>query len=203
MNERIEKVSKAIFFVMIKLTVPGVLLPFFCDTLVNYLILDLGEESFRLPVECHLRWYYMNVYLSTHNTTFCWRWPFGWKTPLGYLAPLVISSFAAFFTCAFAACLMSFFIGLYFTFTSMLKDITNDLRDLNEDKKIADHNCKEVKKQLDDVVLLHSEVQQLSEICCFLPYFEGLMTYSRQNFTTSIDKTYEHCDKCHEYSRIC
>lgn len=49
MSERIEKVSEIFYFVLVKMTVPGVLLPSCLITIYNYFILDLKDESFFLP----------------------------------------------------------------------------------------------------------------------------------------------------------
>lgn len=49
MSEKIEKVSEILYFVLVKMTVPGVLLPSCLITIYNYFILDLKDESFFLP----------------------------------------------------------------------------------------------------------------------------------------------------------
>lgn len=63
---------------------------------------------------------------------------------------------------------MCYFVGVMFLLTSMLKDITNDLRILNTDRKLADRNGIEVKRELCNVIQLFSEVKQLSKFITFI-----------------------------------
>lgn len=49
MNEKIEMVSQILHFAFVKVTLPGLMVPFFVISAVNYLMYDLKDESFQLP----------------------------------------------------------------------------------------------------------------------------------------------------------
>lgn len=61
LNEKIERVSKILEFLLIKLTTAGAVLPSVIITIVDYFILDLGDESFFLPYPIM---YVENIYVS-------------------------------------------------------------------------------------------------------------------------------------------
>ena len=46
LNEKIERISKLIHFILVKLTLAGVELPAFFITLINYFIYDLKDDSY-------------------------------------------------------------------------------------------------------------------------------------------------------------
>lgn len=48
LNERIERISKLVYFCLTYLSAPGALLPPFALSVVNYFVYDLGDESFYL-----------------------------------------------------------------------------------------------------------------------------------------------------------
>lgn len=48
-NERIERISQFIYFILVKLSLAGMAMPALLITLGSYFILDLGDESFYLP----------------------------------------------------------------------------------------------------------------------------------------------------------
>lgn len=48
LNVKIERISKLIYFLVVKLTLLGVLLPALFITLINYFIYDLKDESYYL-----------------------------------------------------------------------------------------------------------------------------------------------------------
>lgn len=56
-NEKIENFTKFIFFVSIKMTFPGVMLPTFVISYLNYFTTDLGGEAFTLAFPI---WYVWN-----------------------------------------------------------------------------------------------------------------------------------------------
>lgn len=49
LNEKIERTSKLMFMILMKIVVPVTLVPPFIISVVNYYMLELGEESFRTP----------------------------------------------------------------------------------------------------------------------------------------------------------
>lgn len=47
---KIEQISKVINFILLKLCAPGVVLPALLVTSINFLIYDLGDKSYFLPL---------------------------------------------------------------------------------------------------------------------------------------------------------
>lgn len=50
LNEKIERMSNLVYLLIIKLTVPGVIIPGLLITIVNYFVYDLGDDSYFLPI---------------------------------------------------------------------------------------------------------------------------------------------------------
>lgn len=48
-SKKVETLSEFVYFVMVKISVPGVMLPSCLITVSNYLMADLKAESFFLP----------------------------------------------------------------------------------------------------------------------------------------------------------
>lgn len=61
MSDRIEAVSDIVYFVLVKMTMPGVVLPSYLITIFNYFILDLKDESFFLPFSLEYVYSYCSV----------------------------------------------------------------------------------------------------------------------------------------------
>lgn len=47
-NRKVEQLSQILYILLVKLDIPGCVLPPFIATMVNYYIYDLGDESFYL-----------------------------------------------------------------------------------------------------------------------------------------------------------
>lgn len=50
LNEQIERISKLIYFVQVKLTVAAVIFPAMLITLVNYFVFNKNDQSYSLPI---------------------------------------------------------------------------------------------------------------------------------------------------------
>lgn len=50
LNKKIELLSKIYYFFVVKLTMPGVLMPSFVLTIVNYFVYNLENDSYFLPM---------------------------------------------------------------------------------------------------------------------------------------------------------
>lgn len=46
---KIERFSQLIYIGTIKLTIPGLMIPAICITLINFFVYDFGDDSFFLP----------------------------------------------------------------------------------------------------------------------------------------------------------
>lgn len=49
LNATIETVCRVIYITLTQLTIPGIFLPFFLITVVNYFVYDLGDKSYYVP----------------------------------------------------------------------------------------------------------------------------------------------------------
>lgn len=58
LNDKIEKWSNILYSALIKVSVPGILLPNFISSYYLYFSSDLGSEAFGLP---YLFWYDLNA----------------------------------------------------------------------------------------------------------------------------------------------
>lgn len=87
------------------------------------------------------------------------RLPFNWRTPWGYLAAWIIQSVG--FLCTLM-CIPGFsvmFFGSCWLFASIIKDLANDLPQLNTTK--ADRRQYELKARFCRTVQYHSNLKQL------------------------------------------
>lgn len=108
LNETIEKLSKIIHFSLVKMSVPGIMLPFCLVSIFNYLTSESKEQAFRLPYpmmwdsNC-VEWTKVmisDVFFVESIVNVCFfRLPFNWRTPWGYLAVILDQTAAAFCTC--------------------------------------------------------------------------------------------------------
>lgn len=49
LNARIERMSRVIYFILVKVSMIGIVLPALLITAINFWFLDLGDESFFVP----------------------------------------------------------------------------------------------------------------------------------------------------------
>lgn len=49
LNEKIERICRLIYITLTECTIPGLMVPCFLITAVNYFVYDLGDESFYVP----------------------------------------------------------------------------------------------------------------------------------------------------------
>lgn len=54
MNEKIEKFTHNMYFILVKITAPGLMIPNLIIGYFNYFTTDLGSEAFHLP---YMEWY--------------------------------------------------------------------------------------------------------------------------------------------------
>lgn len=86
-----------------------------------------------------------------------------WAMPFGYLIEFFIqcgSTFSVLFIIVAAIC---HFIGTCWIFVAIIQDISNELHTLNADEE-SHPNEREWKERLNNIIQLHSDVKQLSEI---------------------------------------
>lgn len=150
------------------ITISFLTLPVILCTIINYYILDLGDESFILfcPtkfVSFKFKTENNSNQLKRHQANFEFnrRWPFDWKTPLGYLMAWLVQSAM----CATAGLTDIVFFNLIFgscwLFIHMSEDTTMDLAAFNTDitsnrKKIRPQTM----KSFCDIVQLYTDAKQ-------------------------------------------
>lgn len=63
-NDKIELLSEIYYFIVVKLTMPGIILPAFLLTIINYCIYGLGSKSYVLPLPI----VYVQLFISITST---------------------------------------------------------------------------------------------------------------------------------------
>lgn len=142
MNEKIERISKQFYVVIMGVHITQASLRFF-GTAINYFIYDLGDKSFDL--------------------LFSSLWPFNWKTPAGYVIAFAIQFAADMCVQTWLVPTLSFFIALCWVSVAFAKDIASDVNILNvggtseqRQSESIEHFCK--------IVQLYGDARQLRHI---------------------------------------
>lgn len=134
-NYQIETMSKVAFFVMVKLSVPGFILPKAFVSYFKYLTTDLGPNAFDLSIPA---WYDVfswikcfekkrNFVLKEFVSFFHFRYPFDWKNPIRYLFAVALQLVQTFNALHYVACFLTFAIGSAIISLSVAKEIKGDL----------------------------------------------------------------------------
>lgn len=142
MNEKIERITKQ-FCVFVLIThIINLMLFLFLQTVINYYINDLGDESFSLE------------YFA--------KWPFNWKTPIGYSVAFTIEFATDMCTQTWFVPTLGFFFGVCRLSITFAKDIASDLNFLNvggtstqRQAKLIERFCK--------IVELYGDARQLRQ----------------------------------------
>lgn len=169
------KISQIIHFVLVELTCLVVMLPGIIQTIINYFILDLDNESYALtyPLMYDSKlfffkmWYQMfdlikNFAFLVFFLPLC-RLPFNWKTPFGYV---VASSFFYGTTSTIAisiAPIISLGIGFCQFIIFFINENTRDVHVCNDFAKNAVANPTKMKKQFCTLIQNYCCVKELSE----------------------------------------
>lgn len=92
-----------------------------------------------------------------------WRFPFDWKCASGYLIAIVLQFLAIAEGLIFLTCLTSLVLGYFLFAFSFTKDVSNNLRSLND--LASTGSCEaDIFKEFNGFVSFHSHLKQLSEI---------------------------------------
>lgn len=102
LNENIEKLSKIIHTSLVKLTIPGAILPFFLVSIFKYFTSETKEGVFRLPypmmyisIEC-FQWS-SEIFYSFDPCIF-FRLPWNWNSLFGYFLAVLDQTACSFCT---------------------------------------------------------------------------------------------------------
>lgn len=171
-NKKNEKWTKMLDFVLLKVTLPGVIMPNFIISYFLYFATDLGSEAFRLPFP---KWYIIhqryNTFHFSHfvikaaawkSLTYRYLWirlPFDWKTPLGYLLVSVAQLGSSYFVIQIAILLMAFFVTSCWTLTTTIDDIKEQINNLNEIAR-SKGNVKSLKGKLCEFITFDVNARQ-------------------------------------------
>lgn len=165
LNEKIERMSKFVHFVLMRVSYLGAILPPLLTTLSNYFILNLGNESYQLqPMLCvkinDLSWTYAFNSLNFRFLPF-YRLPLNQRTVYGYVIYTLISTAGSYCTIFCTVLSVSFLIGTSWLFIAFAKDMSNDFQTINIVAKLKKTRGK-VKIHFYHIVQNYSNVKQLS-----------------------------------------
>lgn len=174
--EEIEKISQLIHFALVKLTIPGVIIPSIFITTINYFVYHLGNGSYFLPFRMM---YVLKIVLpnclirQVAHIFFCLsksslRLPYNWETPLNYLMTLLMLCVVVHFMAYSAIPLICFLIESCFLMKTFVEDISKDIPLLNEDVAHSSNKKStkktQIAKHFSNMLQNHSIVKQLSKI---------------------------------------
>lgn len=89
------------------------------------------------------------------------RLPFNWRTPLGYAIALSVQGLAAYFTLVSISTVVCFLVGSCWLFISFIKEVSEDLCVLYDDKS-AKRNHADLSKYYSNIIQTYADVKQLS-----------------------------------------
>lgn len=171
LTEKIERMFRFFDILVVKVSFVGTMIPPLLNSVVNYYILDLGDESFLLPrpMMCVENYSAGNCFCqSKFKIEIClrsFRLPFNWRTPHGYLTAWFLQAIGLFCTVILVPGFNVLYFGSCWLFVSFVNDITNDLPQMNAIKsqrpnynKRNSRFCRRVQD--------YSDLKQLSEIYC-------------------------------------
>ncbi|XP_055297011.1 putative odorant receptor 71a [Sitodiplosis mosellana] len=139
-NEKVETWTEITYFALVKLSIPGIMLPKFIISFYLYFSTTLGEDTFSLPFPMWL--------------------PFDWKTPHGYLIAYAIQYAAVYYVFHAAVCHLGFLIGSCEILMAFAMDLKQEFNTLVEK---PDENQTELKKKLSKFIQFHCSAKQLVE----------------------------------------
>lgn len=170
MNANIEKFSQIGHFAMVKLSCPGIMMPFLLVTVGSYFTSGMEIDSFQLPfpelyvsiIVTDIVWkQWKKIVQFTKNFFLHLRLPFNWRTPFGYLIAFLCEFASAYATCLYSGALGNLLVSSCYVEICIVKDITIDLIAMNRCEKF-EGNQMEIRMRFCDVVQLYSDAKQLS-----------------------------------------
>lgn len=162
---KIERMSKFIYFILIKVTCPVAVIALLSQVLINYFVFNLGNESYADPLIMYVKTNW-NICIRKFNVEFLFifkRVPFNWKTPIGYVQLLILFDVLC-FCCVFSVIpTVTLLIGFPLLFNAFVEDITHDLTFLNNKYSSSYRkNRREFRKRFCNIIRLHSDLKELS-----------------------------------------
>lgn len=139
--ERIERMSKWIHLIFVKLGTALSVIPPPLTALINYFVLGLGDESFRFDGAFWL--------------------PFDANKPIGFTVALIFQCVAIYTSVFSFVPIFCVFLGSCWSMITFLKEIASDISHLNK-KKIIKMNDRELTVRFCTFVRFHADVEKLS-----------------------------------------
>lgn len=163
-NKTINKLTKLVHTLFIKVTIPSICIPPFFVSFYLYFEMDWGSDAFILYDFMKWDW----IYKMTKNVifyNFIWflfpkRFPFNRKTPIGYVFAALIESCAFIVICQTVFCALSLVMGFYGITMLCTECAEKKFRDYNQNR-IKEQN-KNDKMELRSLLHYHSLLKQLS-----------------------------------------
>lgn len=104
------------------------------------------------------------------------RLPFNWKTPIGYMIALA-SEWAIIHSAILTAAIFVFFVGSAWLIICLIKDITNDLSELNITGTSL-HSRRELRERFCYIIQFYSDAKQLSVALKTFDYANNINIYN-------------------------
>lgn len=168
--EKIERMSKLINSILVKSITASLLVTPLLVTFINYVILGMGNESFRF------------------DGTF-W-FPFDPNEPIGFFMALLFQCVTIFADFCFYRPIVCILIGSCWSIITFLRDIARDLSHLSKEK-IENLQRQELTERFCNFVRFHADVQELSVDTFFLSHEICVQNIDHFRLTGEFSDNYE------------
>lgn len=182
---KIEWMSKFFYIILMKISFVTYNFSALLMSLVNYFILNLGDESFYVQ--------YPTMYVDKNRNfekflyqLLFFRIPFKWAPPFGYLLVWLIDAVSI--CCVIFVIIpgMALGIGVCWWIAAFINDTLNELDKLSSFCKAARKNACEIKVRFCNIIQLYSETKQLSKTFGFFCIFLLKILQHREYFLLPI-----------------
>lgn len=168
LNEKIEQITKWIY-IGIQVSIVSTVLPPLLQSLTNYFIYDLHDESFQ---EIQMMYVFEKNSLFSNKKIVIFhfkayalfsflRLPFNHKTLFGYMCCYVFQAVGNACICFSTVPTNVFIIGTCLLINSFVDDIKNDLPKLKV-RKSSNGKARKMKEHFGYIVKMYSDIKQLS-----------------------------------------
>lgn len=166
MNAFVEKWSKIIYFVSMRITFPCVTIPYAIWSYIQYFTTDLGPDAFHLPFPF---WYYHSFisFWKDQNWKYCCyfflfqRTPFDRRNPIAYFICFLFEIPPIFYSTVQAACNVSVPAAVCCIMIAFANDIIEEMADLNQLSKMNTSDAR-IYNKLCHIIRFHSTIKQLN-----------------------------------------
>lgn len=188
-DQRIEKWSQIIYFLVAKITVSILIMPKVLSSVYSYMnFLKDPNENYELELPLPI---YMVSSIEIFFPSFAFptahtlgvsslRLTFDATNPFGYAFAVIVQYFMIRYIALILVIKQSILVGLFCVTISLTDDITNDLKLMNDSAQ-SEVKRSEAMKQLYDFVELHSAAKQLSQLITAILHKSALFLLSEPN----------------------